>query len=111
VDETAIREYVRWFSRPEAIHATCEDYRAGASIDLEHDAEDAGRLVSCPLLALWGEEGRMGRIYDVLATWRAVADDVRGRAMPGGHFVPEEAPRETVAELTAFFGEGGGIRG
>jgi haloacetate dehalogenase len=106
VDETAIREYVRWFSRPEAIHATCEDYRAGASIDLEHDAEDAGRRVSCPLLALWGEEGRMGRIYDVLTTWRAVADDVRGRAMPGGHFVPEEAPRETVAELTAFFGEG-----
>ena len=49
----------------------------------------------------------MGRIYDVLATWQAVADDVRGRAMPGGHFVPEEAPRETVEELTAFFEDGG----
>jgi haloacetate dehalogenase len=106
VDEAAIREYVRWFSRPEAIHATCEDYRAGASIDLEHDEQDEGRPVSCPLLALWGEEGRIGRIYDVLATWRAVASDVRGRAVPGGHFVPEEAPRETVAELTAFFADG-----
>jgi haloacetate dehalogenase len=107
VDEWAIREYARWFSRPEAIHATCEDYRAGASIDLEHDTADAGRRLACPLLALWGEEGRMGRIYDVLGTWRAVADDVRGRAMPGGHFVPEEAPDETVAELSAFFADPG----
>jgi haloacetate dehalogenase len=107
LDEWAIAEYARWFSRPEAIHASCEDYRAGASIDLEHDAADADRRVACPLLALWGEEGRMGRIYDVLGTWRAVADDVRGCALPGGHFVPEEAPEETVAELTAFFAAAG----
>jgi haloacetate dehalogenase len=105
VDEAAIREYVRWFSRPEAIHASCEDYRAAASIDLEHDAVDDARI-ACPALALWGRTGRIGRIYDILATWRAVADDVRGRALPGGHFVPEEAPAETIAELTAFFGEG-----
>jgi haloacetate dehalogenase len=105
VDEAAIREYVRWFSRPEAVHASCEDYRAAASIDLEHDAADDARI-ACPALALWGRTGRIGRIYDILATWRAVADDVRGRALPGGHFVPEEAPAETVAELTAFFAEG-----
>ena len=105
VDEAAIREYVRWFSRPEAIHASCEDYRAAASIDLEHDAVDDARI-ACPALALWGRTGRIGRIYDILATWRAVADDVRGRALPGGHFVPEEAPAETIAELTAFFAEG-----
>jgi haloacetate dehalogenase len=105
LDEAAIGEYVRWFSRPEAIHASCEDYRAGASIDLEHDAADAGRRVACPLLALWGEEGRMNKLYDVLGSWRDVADDVRGRAVPGGHFVPEEAPEETVRELTAFFDE------
>ena len=107
LDEAAIGEYVRWFSRPEGIHASCEDYRAGASIDLEHDAEDAGRRVACPLLSLWGEEGRMNKLYDVLGSWRDVADDVRGRALPGGHFVPEEAPDETVQELTAFFEEGG----
>lgn len=105
LDEIAIREYARWFARPEAIHASCEDYRAGASIDLVHDAADAARPVACPLLVLWGEQGRMGRIYDVLATWRAVAGDVRGRAMPGGHFVPEEAPAETIEELTRFFTE------
>jgi len=103
LDEAAIQDYVRWFSRPEAIHASCEDYRAGASIDLEHDAEDAGRKVACPLLALWGEEGRMNALHDVLACWREVAEDVRGRALPGGHFVPEEAPAETVLELLAFF--------
>jgi haloacetate dehalogenase len=107
VAEAAIREYARWFRRPGAVHASCEDYRAGASIDLEHDRADAERRVACPLLVLWGAEGRMGRIYDVLATWHAVADDVRGRALPGGHFVPEEAPRETVRELLQFFGEGG----
>jgi haloacetate dehalogenase len=105
LDEAAIREYVRWFSRPEAIHASCEDYRAAASIDLEHDAQDADRRVAAPLLALWGEQGRIGRMYDVLAAWRAVAEDVRGRALAGGHFVPEEAPQETVRELVAFLGE------
>jgi haloacetate dehalogenase len=106
LDEAAIREYVGWFSRPEAIHASCEDYRAAASIDLEHDAQDADRRVAAPLLALWGEQGRIGRMYDVLATWREVADDVRGGALPGGHFVPEEAPQETVRELIAFFAAG-----
>jgi haloacetate dehalogenase len=110
LDEAAIREYVRWFSRPEAIHASCEDYRAGASIDLEHDAEDAGRRAACPLLILWGEEGRIGRIYDVLDTWQELGDDVRGRAVPGGHFCPEEAPGETIEELTAFVSEGDGGR-
>jgi haloacetate dehalogenase len=107
LDEAAVREYVRWFSRPEAIHASCEDYRAGASIDLEHDRADGGVRVACPLLALWGREGRIAKLYDILATWRAVADDVRGRAVPGGHFVPEEAPEETVAELSAFFAAAG----
>jgi haloacetate dehalogenase len=110
LDEAAIREYVRWFSRPEAIHASCEDYRAGASIDLEHDAQDAGRRAACPLLILWGEQGRIGRIYDVLDTWLELGDDVRGRAVPGGHFCPEEAPVETIEELTAFFSEGDGGR-
>jgi haloacetate dehalogenase len=95
-------EYVRCFSDPATIHATCEDYRASAGIDLLHDEADLGRKVSCPLLVLWGERGFVGRKYDVLATWRERASDVRGRAVPGGHFLPEEAPDETYSALREF---------
>jgi haloacetate dehalogenase len=105
VPEWAIAEYVRCFSDPAAVHASCEDYRAAASIDLEHDAADGDRRVTCPLLVLWGEQGAMHRLNDVLATWRALADDVRGRHLPCGHFLPEECPEETAAELVAFFGD------
>jgi haloacetate dehalogenase len=98
----AMAEYLRCFRDPACVHATCEDYRAGASIDLEHDAADAGRVVECPLLVLWGAAGRIGRIYDVLGTWRPLARDVRGRSVPGGHFPAEESPEETLAELLPF---------
>jgi len=98
----AMAEYERCFADPAAVAASCEDYRAGASIDLRHDEEDRGRRVACPLLAVWGAEGRIGRLYDVLGTWRERADDVRGRAVPAGHFVAEEAADETAAELMAF---------
>ena len=104
LDEEAIREYVRCFSDPAAIHASCEDYRAAAGIDLVHDRADAGARLACPLLVLWGAHGAMHRLYDVLGAWLASADDVRGRALPGGHFLPEECPDETLAELVAFFG-------
>jgi haloacetate dehalogenase len=105
VPERAIAEYVRCFSDPAAVHASCEDYRAAASIDLEHDAADGDRRLTCPLLVLWGEQGAMHRLNDVLATWRALAADVRGRHLPCGHFLPEECPEETAAELIAFFGD------
>jgi haloacetate dehalogenase len=98
----AMDEYKRCFRNPETIHATCEDYRAAASIDLEHDAADAEKRIACPLLALWGEKGVVGRLYDPIACWREKAGDVRGRALPCGHFLPEEAPEETLAELLAF---------
>jgi haloacetate dehalogenase len=100
----AMEEYLRCFRDPATVHATCEDYRAGATIDLEHDAADveAGRRVECPLLVLWGAAGRIGRLYEVLATWEALATDVRGRAVPGGHFPAEESPEETLAELLPF---------
>jgi haloacetate dehalogenase len=103
-DPAAVREYVRAFADPAAIHASCEDYRAAGGIDLEHDRADraAGRKLAMPLLALWGEQGVVGRMFDCLADWREVAEDVSGRALPCGHFIPEEAPRETIAELTAF---------
>jgi len=99
----AIAEYVRAFRDPAVIHASCEDYRAAASIDLEHDAADPTAKVTCPLLVLWGAKGRIGQMFDVLATWREHATDVRGRALQCGHYVPEEASEQTLQELLAFF--------
>ena len=98
----AFAEYLRCFRDPEVIHATCEDYRAGATIDFDLDAADlaAGRRIQCPMLALWGERGRR---REVLETWQRWATNVRGRALSCGHFLPEEAPDETLAELTRFF--------
>lgn len=106
IAEEAVREYARAFSDPAAIHGSCEDYRAAASIDLEHDAADAGVRITCPLLVLWGEHGAMHRLHDVLATWRPMALDVRGHALPCGHFLPEEAPGATLAALREFFAPG-----
>jgi haloacetate dehalogenase len=97
-------EYERCYDAP-MIHASCEDYRAAAGIDLEHDRadRDAGRKVAAPLLALWGEHGIIGRCFNPLAEWRRVAADVRGHAVPSGHYIPEEAPDVLAAELEAFF--------
>src|ERR687894_94005 len=104
----ALAEYVRCLRNPETIHATCEDYRAAATLDHEHDAKDreAGRCIECPVLALWGGRGFLEGHYDVLDVWRGWADDVRGRALDSGHYIPEEAPEETLSEVRAFFGEG-----
>lgn len=100
--DEAVAEYRRCFREPAGIAATCEDYRAAATIDLEHDRADSEKRVSCPLLVLWGAEGVVGRMFDALALWREKAVDVRGRALPCGHFLPEEAPRETLAALQDF---------
>ena len=81
----------------------CEDYRAAASIDLEHDNADLDKRIACPLLVLWGDRGAMHGLYDVLATWRERAKDVRGFALPGGHWLPEQVPDETYAALRSFF--------
>ncbi|HTO49611.1 MAG TPA: alpha/beta hydrolase [Burkholderiales bacterium] len=99
--------YLRAFSDPAAVHASCEDYRAAASIDLEHDAADiaGGRKLTCPLLALWGAHGVVERLFKALDEWRKVATDVRGRALPCGHYIPEEAPDALLDELAAFFGK------
>ncbi|MFI5585929.1 alpha/beta fold hydrolase [Amycolatopsis sp. NPDC051758] len=102
-DPAAVREYIRCFSDPAAIAASCSDYRAAAGIDLEHDTADAGRLVAAPLLALWGEHSFVGRSYDVLEVWREYASDVRGRALPGDHYLPEEQPELVAAALAEFF--------
>jgi haloacetate dehalogenase len=101
----AVDDYLACFRNPETIRAICEDYRAGATIDCAHDEADqnAGRRIVCPLLALWGERAKLETWYDTLAVWRGWADDVRGRALPCGHYLAEEAPEETTAELLAFF--------
>jgi len=98
----AFSEYLRCFRDPATIHATCEDYRAAASIDLVHDDADMDRKVTCPVLALWGEKGVMHRMYDVVAVWRERAANVSGKALPCGHFLAEEAPEETLTELRNF---------
>ena len=105
-DPRALAEYERCFADPATIHASCEDYRAAATIDLEHDDADiaAGRKVACPLLALWGAKGVVNRLFDPLHDWGAVANDVRGHSLPSGHYIPEELPEETVRELRGFLG-------
>jgi haloacetate dehalogenase len=100
--EEVYQEYLRCFSDPATLHAMCEDYRAAASIDLEHDAADRGTRIQAPLLAIWGRRGAMERLYDVEALWRARAVDVRGVGLPGGHWLPEELPDETFAALMEF---------
>jgi haloacetate dehalogenase len=102
VTEAAYAEYLRCFEYPATLHATCEDYRAAATIDLEHDEADLDRKVRCPLLVLWGAQGAIARWYDVVATWQERATDVRGKALPGGHWLPEQVPDELYAELMAF---------
>ena len=99
----ALEDYLRYVRDPATIHAMCEDYRAGATVDFAHDEEDRGRRIACPVLALWSAHGALQEWYDVPAVWREWADDVRGRAIMCGHFLPEEAPDETYAELRAFF--------
>lgn len=105
-DDEAMKEYLRCFSDPATIHASCEDYRAAASIDLVHDRADreANRRITCPMLVLWGSKGLMDKAYDVLGTWRdRVSGPLSGHAVNSGHFLPEEAPEETYQALVKFF--------
>ena len=102
VDEAAIAEYLRSYRDPATLHAICEDYRAAASIDLEHDQADQTARINAPLLAIWGAEGVVGELYDVKATWQEKATHVSGVALPCGHAIPEEAPTELTAHLLGF---------
>lgn len=101
----ALAEYERCAVIAGTAESICEDYRASATIDLEHDRIDiaAGRRLAMPLRVLWGEHGAVGRCFDVLALWRERACDVAGRAVPCGHYLPEEAPDDLVDEALAFF--------
>jgi len=101
-----MNEYVRAFSNAATIHATCEDFRAAADIDLEMDRADeaAGRKINCPLRVLWGGKGTVGSSWDILATWREKCTaTVTGEALDCGHFLQEESPQDLLAELLHFF--------
>ncbi|UPQ84072.1 alpha/beta hydrolase [Pseudomonas knackmussii] len=102
--DAAFAEYLRCMKLPGTIHAFCEDYRASAGIDLEHDREDraAGRMIQAPLLVLWGADGIIERCFDPMKEWRAVAQDVQGKALPAGHYLPEEVPERVLEEALAF---------
>jgi haloacetate dehalogenase len=105
VEPEALAEYERCFARADTIHAACEDYRASASIDLEHDraSRAAGEKIACDLLVLWGARGVVGRLYEPLEVWRAQsAAHVEGEALACAHFVPEELPEQTATRLAAF---------
>lgn len=101
----AVAEYLRCFSKPESIHASCEDYRAAAGIDLTHDEDDLKRKILCPLLVLWAEKGFVGNKYDVPDVWGGYAEQLESRALDCGHFLPEEAPEAVYEELLRFFAE------
>ena len=98
----AFAEYLRCFQNPDTVHASCEDYRAAASIDLEHDASDLHRKIECPLLVLWGDKGLVHRKYEVLEVWRERASHVSGAALNCGHYLPEESPEQVLDELLPF---------
>ncbi len=106
IEPQALAEYERCFCRPEAIHGACEDYRASAGIDLEHDraSRAQGQRIACDTLVLWGERGVVHRLFKPLELWQAQCSaTVSGQLLPAGHFIPEELPSETAAALRAFF--------
>jgi haloacetate dehalogenase len=102
--------YIQALRDPRHAHAICEEYRAAATIDREHDKADraSGRRIACPLLALWGAQGPLDTWYaeesGPIALWRDWSNDVQGHALSGGHFFPEEAPEQTAGALNGFFG-------
>ena len=102
IEEPMVQEYLRAFTLPGTIRATLEDYRAAATRDLEDDERDLDRKLDCPVLAIWGEYGKMHTLFDVAATWKEKAHRVDGHSLPCGHFIPEEAPEELLAALRPF---------
>lgn len=106
-DPRALAEYQRCLALPGTAHGLCEDYRAAAGIDLVHDRadRDAGRRLALPLLVLWGAQGVVHQCFRPLDEWLRVADDVRGEALPCGHYIPEEAPDALLARALPFLTE------
>jgi haloacetate dehalogenase len=102
ISEAVFQHYLHCMRQDGTLHAMCEDYRAGAGIDLEHDRADLQRKVACPLLVLWGLKGAMDHLYDVPATWHARASEVHAQGLNCGHWMPEELPDEVYTQLHRF---------
>ena len=100
----AVDDYLRCYLQPRTVHATCEDYRAGATYDFNLDEADrtSGHRIACPVLALWAGRGQLPQWYDVLQIWRGWAGDLRGQPIDSGHYMAEEAPEPTTAALRSF---------
>ncbi len=105
--DEAWQAYLEAFRQSDVVQASCEDYRAAASIDIEHDNEDDnfGRQIACPMLVLWGLNGVIEKCFDPMALWKTRAINVRGEALPGGHYLAEELPELVEQKLAAFFGD------
>jgi haloacetate dehalogenase len=96
------REYLRTSGQADSIHGMCEDYRAGASIDLKHDEADLSRKIGCPLHVLWSERGPIGRLFDLMKIWGDRGSKVTGKGLPGGHYLQEDVPEQVLAEVRAL---------
>jgi haloacetate dehalogenase len=107
IEPDVMADYIRCFSDPGTIAGSCADYRAAASTDLTDDDESfaAGQKIGCPVLVLWGSQGFVGRAYEPLSVWQEYAADVRGNALPTGHFLPEEAPDLVLKAMAGFLSE------
>jgi haloacetate dehalogenase len=97
-------EYVRSFCNPESIHAICEEFRAGDTVDIENDRQDRNesRRITCPMLVLWVRNGFASQFGDPIAIWKQWADDVEGKPLSGGHFMMEESPERVAEALEEF---------
>ncbi len=102
IDDLLFAEYLRAFTLPGTIRCGLEDYRAAATIDYEDDERDLGTKLSCPVYTIWGQFGKMESLFDVVDTWKEKADNVTGKSLPCGHFIPEEAPDELLSEIVPF---------
>jgi haloacetate dehalogenase len=102
IPEDVFNGYLNHFKDPTTIHAMCEDYRAGATIDLEHDKSDLANKLECSVLTLWGANGAMGKLYDVLETWKERALNVTGKSLHCGHWMPEQLPDQVYEEIHSF---------
>ena len=105
IPKEVFNEYLRCFSKKETIHASCEDYRASFTIDLEHDKNDYGNKIKNPIYVMWGEYGFVGNNYKVIDVWKEYATNVKGKGLPCGHYIPEESPGETLKFLLEFLNE------
>ncbi|CUR55740.1 conserved hypothetical protein [metagenome] len=103
IPEEALRAYLVAFERPGVVEATCADYRAAATVDLEHDRADRGSRLQMPVLAMWGSASYVGRNFDVPLVWSRFADTVSGQAVTADHYLPEENPADTIHGLRQFW--------